>query len=84
MIGAPSFSQPYLCIQLPQQSPQNTRSSTLVNFHLPIPPLFVHKIIFATPTSTPFLYTSSIYNLLIFGYSHPNHLHQNISPTSTI
>ena len=60
MIGAPSFLQPYLCIQLPLKSPQNIRSSTLVYFHLPITPLFVHKIIFTTPTSTPFLYTSSI------------------------
>ena len=80
MIGAPSFSQPYLCIQLALQSPQKIRSSTLVNLHFSIPSLFVHIIIFTTSTSTPFLYTLSISYLLIFGYSHPNNLHQKHFP----
>ena len=35
----------------------NKCSSTLVNFHLLIPPLSVHKIILTLPTNTPFLYT---------------------------
>ena len=48
----------------------------MVNFHLPILPLLVHRIIFAVPTNSLFLYTSTILHLLIFGYSHPNNLHQ--------
>ena len=80
MIDAPAFSQPYLCIQLPLQSPQKIWSSTLVNFHLPISLLFVHKIIFTAPNSTLFLHTSSIPYLLIFGYSHPNNLDQKHFP----
>ena len=56
MVGAPSFSQPYLCIQPPLQSPPKIRSSTPDTFHLPIPLLLVRKIILTIPTKTPFLY----------------------------
>ena len=52
----------------------NKCSSTLVNFHLLIPPLSVHKIILTLPTNTPFLYTWAIFPLLIFGYYHPSNL----------
>ena len=52
----------------------NKCSSTLVNFHLLIPPLSVHKIILTLPTNTPFLYTWAIFPLLNFGYYHPNNL----------
>ena len=38
IVGVPLFSQHYLCMQLPQQFPPKTRSSTLLNFYLPIPP----------------------------------------------
>ena len=82
IIDAPSFSQPYLCIQLPLQSPRKFHSSTLVTFHLPLPPLFVHKIIFTTRTTLPFNFnfTSSISYLFIFGYSHPSNQHQKHFP----
>ena len=63
MVGTPSFSQPYLCIQSTLQSPPKIRSSTSVNFHLPIPPLLVHKIVLTILTNTPFLYTSAIFHL---------------------
>ena len=79
IIGVSSFSQPYLWIQLPLQSPPKTFSSTLVNFHFPIPPLLVHKIILTTPTNTLFLYTSANSHLPIIAYNHPNNLHQKNS-----
>ena len=72
IVGAPSFSQPYWCIQPPLQSPPKVRSSTLVSFDLPISPLLAHKIILTTPTNTHFLYTSAISHLPIIAYSHPN------------
>ena len=74
MVDAPSFSQPYLCIQLPLQSPPTICSSTSVNFHLAT--LLVHKIILIIPTNTPFLYTSAVLHLLISACKHPSNLHQ--------
>ena len=54
-------SQSYLCIQPSLQSPPKFGFSTLDNFHLPIPPLLVCKIILTIPTKTPFLYTSATF-----------------------
>ena len=83
MAGAPSFSQPILWIQPTLQFlPRNSSSS--VNFHFPISPLLVHKIILIIPTNTPFLYNSAIFHLPLFAYNHPNNLHQNIFPSSNI
>ena len=59
MVSAFSFSQPYMWIQPPPQSPPKISSTTSTNFHLPIPSLLVHKIILTIPTNTPFLYISS-------------------------
>ena len=81
MVRVPSFSQLYLCKQPMLQSP--VKSSTSVNFHLPVSPLPVHKIILTIPTNTPFLYISAILHLLFCVYNHPNKLHQNVFPTST-
>ena len=75
MVGAYSFSQPCLYIQPSLQSSPKFRSSTTVDFHLPISHLFVHKIILANPTNTSFLYTSVILQLLIFAYHLPNNLY---------
>ena len=52
------------------------RFSTLVNFHLPIPPLLVYKIILTIPTNAPLIYTSAIL--------HPTIFTKNVFPTSTI
>ena len=52
------------------------RSSTIVNFHLPILPLLVHRIIFTIPTNSLFLYASTILHLRNFAYTHPNNLHE--------
>ena len=52
-----------LCIQPPLQYPPKISSSTSVNFHIPIPPFLVHKIIITIPTITPFLYFSAIFPL---------------------
>ena len=51
-----------------------------VNFHLPIPPILVRKIILTIPTKTLFLYTSAIFHLPTFGYNHPNNQHQKYFP----
>ena len=80
MLGAISFSQSYLCIQTLIQSPPKIRSPTLANFYLPIPSLLVHKIILTIPTNSLFLYTSTIFHLPIFAYSHPYNLHQKYFP----
>ena len=45
------------------------RSSTSVNFYLPIPPLLVNKIILTISINTTFLYTSAIFHLIIFAYN---------------
>ena len=74
MVGAASFPENYLCKQPPQHSPQKIRSFTLVNVHLPIPPLVVHKFILTIPTNTSFLSTSPIFDFPIFPYYHPNNL----------
>ena len=79
MVIPPSFSQPYLCTQPTLQSPPKNRSSTSINFHLPVPPLFVHKIILTIPTSIPFLCTSAIFHLPLFAYNHPAISTKNIS-----
>ena len=80
MVGALSFSQPYLCIQPTLQSPPKNRSSASVNFHLPIPPLLIHKIIFTIPTNIPFLYTSAIFHFPHFAYNQLNNLLQEYFP----
>ena len=59
IVGFSLFSLPLLCIQPSLRSPPKTCSSTLVSFYFPISPSFVHKIIIAIPTNTPFLYTSA-------------------------
>ena len=66
-------------------SSNKNRSSTSVNFHLPIPPsLVVHKIILIISTNTPFLYTSAIFHLPLFAYNHPKNCPQNICSNSII
>ena len=62
------------------QSPPKIRSSTSVNFHLPIRPLPFNKIILTIPTNTLFLYISAIFNLPIFKCNHPSNLHQIYFP----
>ena len=51
MVGAPSFSQPFLCIQPPLQIPPKIHSSTSVNFHLSIPSLLFNKTILTIPSN---------------------------------
>ena len=79
MIGTPSFSQPYLCIQPTPQYPQKTRSSTSVNSHLAITPLLVHKIIFTIPTNNPLLYTFAILISIFWRTTIPTIYSKNIS-----
>ena len=82
IVGPHLFSQPYLCMQPPLQSPPKVRFSTSVNFHLPILPFIVHIIILIIPINTPFFYTSANLHLLIFAYNLANNLHQKYFPTS--
>ena len=84
MIGAASFSHPYLCIQPPLKSLPKIHFCTSVNFLLPITPLLVRKIILTISTNTLFLYNSVILYLLIFTSNLLNNLHQKYFPTSTI
>ena len=64
MVCTPSYSELYLCIQPSLQSPSITLSYTSVNFHVPILPLLVQKIILTIPTNTP--HTSANFQLRIF------------------
>ena len=80
MVGAPLFSQPYLCIKPPRPSPPNMRFSTSVNFILPILPLLLNKIVLTIPNSTPFLYTSAMFHFLIFAYNCSSNLHPKYLP----
>ena len=73
--NASSFSQSCLCIQLSLQSPPKIRSSTSLNFHLPITSLILNKIILTSPTNTFFLYTAAIFHFSIFTYNHFGDLH---------
>ena len=76
MVGASSFLQPILWIQLTLQSlPRNSFSSS-VNFYLPISPLLFRKIILTIHTNTSFLYNTATFHLLLFAYNNPNNLHQ--------
>ena len=74
------FRKPfYLCIQPLLQSPPKTRSSTSVDFHLPMLPLLDHKIIFVIPTlpsAIPQHFLTSLYlrkTIPIYICVKPNH-----------
>ena len=60
----------------PLQSLPKICSSISVNFLFSISPLFVHKIILAIPTNTPFYYSTTVLTSLLFTYNHPQNLHQ--------
>ena len=66
-----------------QSLPTNSSSSS-VNFHFPISPLLVHKIILTIPFNTRFLYNSAIFHHPLFAYNHPKNLHQKYFPTSNV
>ena len=66
MVGAPSFSQPYLCIQPPLQSPTKILSSISVNFHLYFLHLFFNKIILTIHTNASFPYTAAVFSTSYF------------------
>ena len=80
MIGATSFSQSILWIEPTLQALPRNSSSSSVNFHFPISPLLVQKIILTIPTNTPFIYNSAIFHLPLFAYNHRNNLHQKYFP----
>ena len=71
-------------MQPPLQSLPKIRSLTLTIFHLPIPLLLIHKIILTISSIPLWVYTSAIFHLPIFAYSHPYNLHQNYFPTLAI
>ena len=84
MVGALSFSQPILRIQLTLQSLPRNSSSFSVSFHFPISPLLVHKITFTIPTNTPFLYNSAVFHSFFLCTTIPTIYTKNILPTSNI
>ena len=53
MAVALSSSKPYLRIKSSLESPPKIRSITLANFHLPMPPLLLHKIILTIRLTLP-------------------------------
>ena len=57
-----------------------TRFSTSINFHLPIPLLFVHRITLTNPINTTYLYTSAIFHLPNFAQNNPINSHQKYFP----
>ena len=63
-VGAPSFSQPYLFIQPPLQSPPKISFSTSVNFHLAISPLFFYSISLQFPLTLPFFLPQQLFTSL--------------------
>ena len=66
-------------MQPPLQSPPKICSFILVNLHLPIPPLLVHKIILTIPTNSPFK-PRQFFTFSFFTYNHSNNLHQKHFP----
>ena len=69
----------------PLQSPPKIISSISVNFPLPTSPLFVHKIILAIQTNTPFYYSTTVFSPSFFLQTTiPKIYTQNIFPTSDI
>ena len=80
MVGAPSFSQPILLIQLTLQSLPRNSSSSSVTFHFCISTLLVPKIILTIPTNTSFLYNSAIFHLPLFAYNNSNNIRQKYFP----
>ena len=84
MVGAPSFSQPYLCIQPLLQSPEKICSSISVNFHLPIHALLFDKFILTIPANTPCLNNSAFFTSVILSTNIPAICTLYIFPTSVI
>ena len=80
MIVVPSFSQPYLWIKSPLQSPPKILSSTSVNFHLTFQSLLFNKTILKILTNTPFLHTAAFFHLAVFAYNNGSNLHQKYFP----
>ena len=69
----------------PLQSLPKIRSSISVNFPLPTSPSFVHKIILAIQTNTPFYYSTTVFSPSFFLQTTiPKIYTQNIFPTSDI
>ena len=84
MLSAPSFSQTYFCILSTLQFPPKNLSSTSVNFHLPIPPLLVHKIVLTIPLTSPSSISQQLSTSLVLHTPIPIIYNKNIFPTSTI
>ena len=70
MLGAPSFSQPYIYLYNLHTPTTSTKNSFLYfsqfPLFLPISPLFVDKIILAIPTNTPFYYSTTVFHFPAF------------------
>ena len=81
-VGAPSFSEPYLCKQPPLHSPPKIRSSTSANFHLLSPPLLVHKFILTIPLTLPFSIPHQSLTFLLLRTTIPTIYTKNVFPLS--
>ena len=81
MIRAPSSSQAILCTQATLKSLPKNSSSSSINFHLPISPLLVRKIILTIPTSS---IPQQFFTFLSLRTTNQQFTPKNIFPTSTI
>ena len=68
-----------MCIQPPLQSSQKVHSSTLANFHLPIPLLLTHKTILTIPTTLPFSISEKYFTSLVLRTAIPTIYTKSIS-----
>ena len=77
MVGAPSFSQFFLCMQPPLQSPPKIRSSPSVNFQLPI--LLLLKISsLQSPLTLPSSIPQQVFTPLFFHTTIPTIYIKNV------
>ena len=70
MLGAPSFSQPYIYPYNLHTPTTSTKNSFLYfsqfSLFLPMSPLFVDKIILAVPANIPFYYSTTVFHFPAF------------------
>ena len=84
MVGAPSFSEPYSCKQPPLHSPPKIRSSTSVNFHLPIHLCLFTNSSLQSPLTLPSSIPHQFLTFLVLHTNIPTIKTKNVFPTSAI
>ena len=83
VVSAPSFSQPYLCMQPTLQSSPKKRSSTSVNFH-PFQPYLFTKCSVQSPPISPYSIPQQFFTSLFLRITIPTVYTNIIFPILTI